>query len=493
MSTPSTSDAPRPISEKQQRANEVNAMLAKGPVTADGRERSSQNAVKHYLSNDGPALDRKYPERIELTYQEFAADLQPADSIERAFVRNLARSSVRLDLFDEAYYSSTVADKATLMIHWENQNEAMLLPLLAAFDNNALVPPHIYQQLTSTFHGARLIRQKMDRCMLDVFENRVYDGVMRTRIRNAFGLCESTDLDDLFKARPKLVPAFRLPVDPNTGLPPSSKLNTPVRLPTEVANELTRFMLERHRALKAREPELSAQLQIARQHFEKKLEVEQDPVKSALWNRYLTAAERGFFRNLKLLTDYRRHKREEAEARAAASVERESRQEARLGAEPASASKRKPKLSRDQQRVLKRERARQRRAETSPKISPAESMNRLLEEERKIEKLDAQVETLLPRPTVRQVPPRSPEQVSITSPPPASDATSESEAGGLNEFLTEKPTETPAEATNTTPAAAVEPRTVGEERLAHAGGAQACAERGIGESPPPHPRGSASR
>lgn len=495
MSTESSPDAPRTISEKQQHANQVNAMLAKGPVTAEGRERSSQNAVKHYLSNDGPALDRKYPERIEIAYQEFAADLLPTDSLERAFVRNLARSSVRLDLFDEAYYSSTVADKATLLALWENQNEAMWVPLANALDQHALASPHGYKQLINSYHGSRLVRKKMDRCLLDVFENRVYDGMSRARIRNAFGLSEREDVEALCKARPKLAAAFQVPNDATTIPTAVASLTAPMRLPTETANELVKFMLESYRALKAREPELGAQAQIERLHFEKKLEVEQDPVKSALWNRYLMAAERGFFRNLRALNDYRRQKREEAKARAEASSERKERREARLGADPAttsrSESKRKPKMSRDQRRVRDRERARQRRAEKAPKISPAESMERLREEEQKLAKLDEKVSGLMTRPAASTSQPRSPEQVSMTSPPPVSDSTSET--GGLNEFLTDESTAPPTTATPVAPAAAVEPRTVGEEQITASVGAPVCARRGTGESPPPHPRGPASR
>ncbi|MBV9679807.1 MAG: hypothetical protein JO185_25965 [Acidobacteriaceae bacterium] len=91
---------PIPISSASERrlaANRANAQLSTGPVTAEGKAKSSLNAVKTGLTGRTILLPSEdvaaYQEHIARYQQEF----QPADERERTLVQNLADTQWRLN------------------------------------------------------------------------------------------------------------------------------------------------------------------------------------------------------------------------------------------------------------------------------------------------------------------------------------------------------------------------------------------------------------
>ena len=80
----------------QQRANKENAQHSTGPRTAEGKQRSSRNALKHGLCALDPLIPGEDPEAFEQHFCEIEFDLQPATAIESNLVEQIADVSWRL-------------------------------------------------------------------------------------------------------------------------------------------------------------------------------------------------------------------------------------------------------------------------------------------------------------------------------------------------------------------------------------------------------------
>ena len=80
----------------QQRANQENAQLSTGPRTAEGKQRSSQNALKHGLCALDPLIPGEDPEAFQQHFCEIELDLQPASAMESNLVEQIADISWRL-------------------------------------------------------------------------------------------------------------------------------------------------------------------------------------------------------------------------------------------------------------------------------------------------------------------------------------------------------------------------------------------------------------
>ncbi len=80
----------------QQHANQENAQHSTGPRTAEGKQRSSQNALKHGLCALDPLIPGEDPEAFQEHFCEIELDLQPASAIESNLVEQIADVSWRL-------------------------------------------------------------------------------------------------------------------------------------------------------------------------------------------------------------------------------------------------------------------------------------------------------------------------------------------------------------------------------------------------------------
>ena len=80
----------------QQRANKENAQHSTGPRTDEGKQRSSQNALKHGLCALDPLIPGEDPEAFQEHFCEIELDLQPASAIESNLVEQIADISWRL-------------------------------------------------------------------------------------------------------------------------------------------------------------------------------------------------------------------------------------------------------------------------------------------------------------------------------------------------------------------------------------------------------------
>ncbi len=80
----------------QQRANKENAKHSTGPRTAEGKQRSAQNAIKHGLCALDPLIPGEDPDAFQQHFCEIELDLKPASAIESNLVDQIADISWRL-------------------------------------------------------------------------------------------------------------------------------------------------------------------------------------------------------------------------------------------------------------------------------------------------------------------------------------------------------------------------------------------------------------
>ena len=80
----------------QQRANKENAQHSTGPRTAEGKQRSSRNSLKHGLCALDPLIPGEDPEAFQEHFCEIELDLRPASAIESNLVEQIADVSWRL-------------------------------------------------------------------------------------------------------------------------------------------------------------------------------------------------------------------------------------------------------------------------------------------------------------------------------------------------------------------------------------------------------------
>ena len=80
----------------QVRANRANAHKSTGPRTAEGKERASQNAVKHGLLAREAVIAGEDPEEFELYREGMLAELAPAGPVEAMLAERVVGLSWRL-------------------------------------------------------------------------------------------------------------------------------------------------------------------------------------------------------------------------------------------------------------------------------------------------------------------------------------------------------------------------------------------------------------
>ena len=84
-------------SEAQVEASRINGAKSKGPATAEGKERSCQNAIRHGLTAERLVLiDQEDAEEFRLYIEAFMADLAPRGATEEALAERIAVANWRL-------------------------------------------------------------------------------------------------------------------------------------------------------------------------------------------------------------------------------------------------------------------------------------------------------------------------------------------------------------------------------------------------------------
>jgi hypothetical protein len=132
QATPSTTD---PVLRwlARRATNRANSQHSTGPRTAAGKERSSQNALRHGLTAQTAVLPTEDPDAYQRHIQQFLDEYQPVAATETQLVHEIANTAWRLNRIPLL--------EAELLS--QNPNPQTLIPLLA----------------TLGLHGSRLSRQ----------------------------------------------------------------------------------------------------------------------------------------------------------------------------------------------------------------------------------------------------------------------------------------------------------------------------------------------
>jgi len=80
-------------------SSRINGAKSRGPVTPEGKQRSSLNAVRHGLLAKSICLTNEDPEKFKELLQDYLTRLQPTDNVELRLVEQLASAAFRLERF----------------------------------------------------------------------------------------------------------------------------------------------------------------------------------------------------------------------------------------------------------------------------------------------------------------------------------------------------------------------------------------------------------
>jgi hypothetical protein len=101
------------VSEARLLANRMNALKSCGPKTAEGKERSRGNALKHGLTGAGVVIADAEAAEVERLAQSLQRELKPSGDLGRTLVRRMALMAVRMDRCAN-HEAATLAQNATL-------------------------------------------------------------------------------------------------------------------------------------------------------------------------------------------------------------------------------------------------------------------------------------------------------------------------------------------------------------------------------------------
>ncbi len=180
-----------PVSRSEQ--SRINGAKSRGPKTAEGKARSSLNAVKHgrYATN-AVVLSNEDPNAFEAWWSRYVQRIQPADSIEYNLVRQLASFDWRL--------ARVLAMDARLLDHELD----VQLPALAAAEQE------IGEADRMTMAGQALV----DRSRMPDFLGRRESQLIRARQATLQALRELRKGYPMADPAPEVIPP--MPLDPES-------------------------------------------------------------------------------------------------------------------------------------------------------------------------------------------------------------------------------------------------------------------------------------
>ncbi len=131
--TPTTTDPVQRWLDRRAATNRANSQHSTGPRTEPGKQRSSQNALRHGLTARTAVLPTEDPEAYQRHIQQFLDEYHPANATETQLVHELANTAWRL-----------------------NRIPLLEAELLSQAPNPQILIP---QLATLGLHGSRLSRQ----------------------------------------------------------------------------------------------------------------------------------------------------------------------------------------------------------------------------------------------------------------------------------------------------------------------------------------------
>ena len=117
------------ISDKQLAANRANAVLSKGPITPEGKAKSSKNATRHGILANAVVLEGESRERFAGILNSFNGEFQPKTPSERICVEKMAVShwrQLRIWAVDSAAIAHEIDRQSPTVLNKDAPTRAML-------------------------------------------------------------------------------------------------------------------------------------------------------------------------------------------------------------------------------------------------------------------------------------------------------------------------------------------------------------------------------
>jgi hypothetical protein len=155
-------------------ASRANGARSRGPVTAEGRRRSSLNAIRHGLLSKAVVLQNESEEGFAQLLAQHLARFAPADDVEHDAIEEMVASiwrirrlwTIETRLFDNSIGKRTDTDERDRLAHaWSDLAASNDLHLLDRYENRL---HRIYRRSLSNFLDLReLEKNEIDQTNLD--------------------------------------------------------------------------------------------------------------------------------------------------------------------------------------------------------------------------------------------------------------------------------------------------------------------------------------
>src|SRR4051794_32206837 len=108
-----------PASEARIRANQASALLSTGPKTAEGKERSRRNGLKHGLTGEGVVIHAEDVAEVERRCAAFRAERPDSGEVGAVLIRRLAVTSVRMERAADREHAAIAENVARALEEFE--------------------------------------------------------------------------------------------------------------------------------------------------------------------------------------------------------------------------------------------------------------------------------------------------------------------------------------------------------------------------------------
>jgi hypothetical protein len=112
---------------ERRKQNRANAQHSKGPITEQGKSKSSQNSLKHGLTAVHLTLPGENPDLVQAQADAWHDALQPQDNDEEVLVDQLALGSLRLERIARAETAILAAQVVEAKTEWGREQQRKLI------------------------------------------------------------------------------------------------------------------------------------------------------------------------------------------------------------------------------------------------------------------------------------------------------------------------------------------------------------------------------
>ena len=185
-------ESPREISDKQIQANIENAKKSTGPKTPEGKERSSQNAIKHGFRAQAIVLPHEDPAEYQQRLHEFFVGFAPNDMMESKLLETFVSAQWRMERCvkgDTAMLSKRVIE---CFDQFDLDTDGHLRTLIRQLPSN---PQHVCRQMRMCAGGCEWAANRLETHLQTLDHRKFLYPSERDQILNILGLTT----EDIFR------------------------------------------------------------------------------------------------------------------------------------------------------------------------------------------------------------------------------------------------------------------------------------------------------